>query len=154
MHRAATRPTPQAPSGTGNKSVSSIYGSHHAPAAANPARTDSTGQHGRARGPLGNSPSAGRHNERRAGGRGEAAPKPKHAAGFAGRQSPVGPRPPGHGAAAAAAPTEADDEPFVPEMEEEGPATQGDHLMFAKAKRQASSSGRSFFGDDEATDGA
>lgn len=36
-----------------------------------------------------------------------------------------------------------DDEPFVPEEEEEGPATQGDHLMMAKAKmrRQRSPGG-------------
>ena len=161
MHRAAARPTPlgakqaHSPGGAGNKSASGIYGKPHAP-------TDGASPHARARGPLSNSPSAGQQNapQQHAGGGGEAASKPKHAAGFAGRQPPAahGARgPPGRKAAAAAAaatPTEMDDEPFVPEMEEEGPSTQGDHLMFAKARRQASSSGRSFFGDDEVADAA
>ena len=35
----------------------------------------------------------------------------------------------------AAAATEPDDEPFVPEEEEEGAFTQGDGLMMAKARR-------------------
>lgn len=33
--------------------------------------------------------------------------------------------------------TEGDEEEFVPEEEEEGPSTQGDGLMAAKAKRQS-----------------
>lgn len=41
-------------------------------------------------------------------------------------------------AAKAAPPPPQDEGEFVPEEEEEGPATQGDGLMAAKAKRQSS----------------
>ena len=48
-----------------------------------------------------------------------------------------------HSTGAAAAKAEKlDDEPFVPEEEEEGPTTQGDGLMMAKARRQKSLDGQ------------
>jgi hypothetical protein len=75
-------------------------------------------------------------------------PKPSAKAGLRADPDALATRPPqASGKAVAAAAAEklaaadgpaADNEPFVPEEEEEGPMTQGDGLMMAKARRQKS----------------